>query len=47
MIHISKDAKKDIEQAYHWYEEIVSSLGSDFLPELDVVLKNIESFPIL
>ena len=48
---LRKGAEADISDAYHWYEEKVSGLGSEFIlavdRTLDFIQGNPEGYPII
>ena len=44
---VRPEAEADLTEAYHWYEDRASGLGSEFLLCVDAVLSSIERNPQL
>jgi plasmid stabilization system protein ParE len=44
-VRIGPDARRDIEEAVHWYEDREPGLGADVIAEIDAAFQRIELGP--
>ncbi len=46
IVRVRREAEREIETAFAWYEEQRPGLGREFLDELEVVYERLAAFPL-